>query len=102
MAIAGIGVAVAAAGVAATARESQIASQQAEGAQADAALRAKQLKDQEAKPVQGVNDSAAQIKRANLLSQQAGGSLLSDPAADRQSGNQTGTPPATGKSLLGA
>ncbi len=50
----------------------------------------------------GVNSSEEELRKANMLAQTAGGSLLSDPAENARSGKQIGTVPANGKSLLGS
>lgn len=50
----------------------------------------------------GMN-TADELKRANMLAQTAGGSLLSDPVENARSSTQIGSAPgATGKSLLGS
>ncbi len=86
---------VAGVGIAVSAREAQLSREQARDAM-------NQPKPAQIQKPKGIVDSADSLAKANLLSQQAGGSLLSDPTADRASGKQIGSVPASGKSLLGS
>jgi chromosome condensin MukBEF ATPase and DNA-binding subunit MukB len=94
-------VVVGAAGVAANARQAQLAREK-QGQIADDALRAqKDALDRVPKRPTAIANADDEIRRANQLAQTQGGSLLSDPVADRRSSREVGTVPTAGQSLLG-